>query len=91
MKVGAVLPGSPADRAGFEKGAHILAVQEVSNGDPSTLVEGADYRASLRITFLQEGAIHRETLVLQSLTELLDNFDGNDRNQLVNAKFVTVR
>jgi predicted metalloprotease with PDZ domain len=66
-----VIPGTPADAAGFEKGWRVLAVLDASTNQPSTAGEGAEYRATLKFVLASGGVTTTKTLTLRGLSEIL--------------------
>jgi hypothetical protein len=68
-----IIPGTPAEGAGLKKGSRILSILDAVTGQPSTLGEGADYRAELTFVFASGGVKTTKTIKLRALSEVLSS------------------
>ncbi len=71
LLVDSVIPSTPAEQAGIEKGSRVLAILDASTNQPSNAGEGADYRANLKFVLASRGTITTKTLTLLGLSEVL--------------------
>jgi predicted metalloprotease with PDZ domain len=89
MVVSRVLPGTPAYEAGIEEGTAIVAVTDAETDRPSSMVEGGEYRAKLRLTLVQHGSVFTKDLVLRSTTEVLQNLLVSSKPKSLSAQLIT--